>query len=64
MFYDERLKDYGGFSIGDGVRVDYAKFVKKIASFHSNKAMSFNMIAAISNVLQGEIGNLEEALAS
>lgn len=63
VFYDERLKDYGGFSIGGGVRIDYAKFVKKIANFHSNKAMAFNMIAAISNVLQGETGNLEEAFA-
>lgn len=63
VFYDERLKDFGGFSITSDVRVDYAKFVKTIAKYHSKKAMSFNMIAAISNLLQGEIGNLEEAFA-
>lgn len=63
VFYDERLKDYGGFSLAGDVKVDFAKFAKKIASFHSKKAMSFNMIAAISNILQGESGNLEEAFA-
>lgn len=64
VFYDERLKDYGGFSIpGTDIQIDVAKFAKKIASFHSKKAMSFNMIAAISNILQGDTGNLEEAIA-
>ena len=62
MFYGNRVQDMGKIKLPYSDKViDTAKLIKWIVGMSNKRVMSGNMVAALNNILVGEVNQLEEA---
>lgn len=64
VFYGNRVQDMGKIKLPYSDKViDTAKLIKWIVGMSNKRVMSGNMVAALNNILVGEVNQLEEAVA-